>query len=138
MLSQRLLFVNVAKEMLKIGDKERAVEMLDMCQECVPEANFPLDITYMGFSNEYMVADMIETYYKADQPEKALELAERFSDQLFDSLYFFLQYYDFAKREFESCYNNLQYIAELAEHYGHKELSDSINGRFESLMETAE
>ena len=137
-LSQRLLFVNVAKEMLKIGDKERAVEMLDMCQECVPEANFPLDITYMGFSNEYMVADMIETYYKADQPEKALELAERFSDQLFDSLYFFLQYYDFAKREFESCYNNLQYIAELAEHYGHKELSDSINGRFESLMETAE
>ena len=137
-LSQRLLFVNVAKEMLKIGDKERAVEMLDMCQECVPEANFPLDITYMGFSNEYMVADMIETYYKADQPEKALELAERFSDQLFDSLYFFLQYYDFAKREFESCYNNLQYIAELAEHHGHKELSDSINARFESLMETEE
>ena len=137
-LSQRLLFVNVAKEMLKIGDKERAVEMLDMCQECVPEANFPLDITYMGFSNEYMVADMIETYYMADQPEKALELAERFSDQLFESLYFFLQYYDFAKREFESCYNNLQYIAELAEHHGHKELSDSINERFESLMETAE
>ena len=137
-LSQRLLFVNVAKEMLKIGDKERAVEMLDMCQECVPEANFPLDITYMGFSNEYMVADMIETYYMADQPEKALELAERFSDQLFESLYFFLQYYDFAKREFESCYNNLQYIAELAEHHGHKELSDSINGRFESLMETEE
>ena len=137
-LSQRLLFVNVAKEMLKIGDKERAVEMLDMCQECVPEANFPLDITYMGFSNEYMVADMIETYYMADQPEKALELAERFSDQLFESLYFFLQYYDFAKRECESCYNNLQYIAELAEHHGHKELSDSINGRFESLMEIAE
>ena len=137
-LSQRLLFVNVAKEMLKIGDKERAVEMLDMCQECVPEANFPLDITYMGFSNEYMVADMIETYYMADQPEKALELAERFSDQLFESLYFFLQYYDFAKREFESCYNNLQYIAELAEHHGHKELSDSINARFESLMEIAE
>ena len=137
-LSQRLLFVNVAKEMLKIGDKERAVEMLDMCQECVPEANFPLDITYMGFSNEYMVADMIETYYMADQPEKALELAERFSDQLFESLYFFLQYYDFAKREFESCYNNLQYIAELTEHHGHKELSDSINARFESLMETEE
>ena len=137
-LSQRLLFVNVAKEMLKIGDKERAAEMLDMCQECVPEANFPLDITYMGFSNEYMVADMIETYYMADQPEKALELAERFSDQLFESLYFFLQYYDFAKREFESCYNNLQYIAELAEHHGHKELSDSINARFESLMETEE
>ena len=134
-LSQRLLFVNVAKEMLKIGDKERAVEMLDMCQECVPEANFPLDITYMGFSNEYMVTDMIETYYNAGEPDKALELAERFSDQLFDSLYFFLQYYDFAKREFESCYNHLEFLADLTSHHGHKEFSDSINARFESLIE---
>ena len=133
-LSQRLLFVNVAKEMLKVGDKERAVEMLDMCQECVPEANFPLDITYMGFSNEYMVVDMIETYYDAGEPEKALALAERFSDQLFESLYFFLQYYDFAKREFESCYNNLQYMADLADHHGHKDFAKKINDRFESLM----
>ena len=133
-LSQRQLFVNVAKEMLKINDKERAVEMLDMCQECVPEVNFPLDITYLGFINEYMVVDMIETYYDAGAPEKALELAERFSDQLFDSLYFFLQYYDFAKREFESCYNNLQYMADLADHHGHKDFAKKINDRFESLM----
>jgi hypothetical protein len=137
-LSQRQLFVNVAKEMLKINDKERAVEMLDMCQECVPEVNFPLDITYLGFINEYMVVDMIETYYDAGAPEKALELAERFSDQLFDSLYFFLQYYDFAKREFESCYNNLQYLADLTEHHGDKEFADGINSRFEALMETEE
>ena len=137
-LSQRQLFVNVAKEMLKIGDKERAVEMLDMCQECVPESNFPLDITYLGFINEYMVVDMIETYYDAGAPEKALELAERFSDQLFESLYFFLEYYDFTKREFESCYNNLQYLAELTEHHGDKEFADGINSRFESLMETEE
>ena len=133
-LSQRQLFVNVAKEMLKINDKERAVEMLDMCQECVPEVNFPLDITYLGFINEYMVVDMIETYYDAGAPEKALELAERFSDQLFDSLYFFLQYYDFAKREFESCYNNLQYMSDLADHHGHKDFAKKINDRFESLM----
>ena len=64
-LSQRNVFVNAAKEMLKIGDRERAVELLDMCQECVQEENFPLDMTYLGFSNEYMVIDMIETYYLA-------------------------------------------------------------------------
>ena len=85
-----------------------------------------------------MVVDMIETYYDAGAPEKALELAERFSDQLFDSLYFFLQYYDFAKREFESCYNNLQYLADLTEHHGDKEFADGINSRFEALMETEE
>ena len=134
-LSQRQLFTNVAKEMLKIGDKERAVEMLDMCQECVPEENFPLDITYLGFSNEYMVVDMIETYYDAGAPEKALELAKKFSDQLFQSTYFFLQYYDFAKREFENCYNNLQYLSDLAEHHGDKEFAEGIRNRFNSLLD---
>ena len=134
-LSQRQLFTNVAKEMLKIGDKERAIEMLDMCQECVPEENFPLDITYLGFSNEYMVVDMIETYYDAGAPEKALELAKKFSDQLFQSTYFFLQYYDFAKREFENCYNNLQYLSDLAEHHGDKEFAEGIRNRFNSLLD---
>ncbi len=134
-LSQRQLFTNVAKEMLKIGDKDRAIEMLDMCQDCVPEETFPLDITYLGFSNEYMVVDMIETYYDAGAPEKALELAERFSDQLFQSTYFFLQYYDFAKREFENCYNNLQYLSDLAEHHGDKEFAEGIRNRFNSLLD---
>ena len=134
-LSQRQLFTNVAKEMLKIGDKERAVEMLDMCQDCVPEETFPLDITYLGFSNEYMVVDMIETYYDAGAPEKALELAKKFSDQLFQSTYFFLQYYDFAKREFENCYNNLQYLSDLAEHHGDKEFAEGIRNRFNSLLD---
>ena len=137
-LSQRLLFVNVAKEMLKIGDKERALEMLDMCQECVPESNFPLDITYLGFSNEYMVVDMIETYYDAGAPEKALALAERFADQLFDSVYFFLEYYDFAKKEFENCYNNLQYLSDLTEHHGDKEFAESIRNRFNSMLDVEE
>ena len=134
-LSQRQLFTNVAKEMLKIGDKERAIEMLDMCQDCVPEETFPLDITYLGFSNEYMVVDMIETYYDAGAPEKALELAKKFSDQLFQSTYFFLQYYDFAKREFENCYNNLQYLSDLAEHHGDKEFAEGIRNRFNSLLD---
>ena len=137
-LSQRLLFVNVAKEMLKIGDKERALEMLDMCQECVPESNFPLDITYLGFSNEYMVVDMIETYYDAGAPEKALALAERFADQLFDSVYFFLEYYDFAKKEFENCYSNLQYLSDLTEHHGDKEFAESIRNRFNSMLDVEE
>ena len=137
-LSQRLLFVNVAKEMLKIGDKERALEMLDMCQECVPESNFPLDIAYLGFSNEYMVVDMIETYYDAGAPDKALALAERFSDQLFDSVYFFLEYYDFAKKEFENCYNNLQYLSDLTEHHGDKEFAEGIRNRFNSMLDVKE
>ena len=134
-LSQRNLFVNAAKEMLKIGNSERAIELLDMCQECVPEENFPLDITYMGFSNEYMVLDMIETYYQAGAKEKALELAERFSEDIFVSAEFFLQYYDFAKREFDACYNCISYMAELADHFGDKTFAKSLRERFNTMLD---
>ena len=133
-LSQRNLFVNVAKEMLKIGDKERAVEMLDMCQECVPEENYPLDLIYLGFSNEYMVLDMIETYYKAGAHEKALELSKRFSDEIFLSTEFFLKNYELASREFESCFNCISYAADLADHYGDKEYATELRKKFNSMI----
>ena len=137
-LSQRNLFVNVAKELLKVGDKERAVEILDMCQECVPEENYPLDITYLGFSNEYMVLDMIETYYRAGASEKALELAKRFMEEIFVSSEFFLMNYDHAKREFDACYNCISYMAELADHFGDKEYASEIRDRFNSMLGTEE
>ena len=137
-LSQRNLFVNAAKEMLKIGDSERAVELLDMCQECVPEENFPLDITYLGFSNEYMVIDMIETYYQAGAYDKALELSKKFMDQIFVSSEFFLQFYDYAKKEFDACYNCISYVADLADHYGDKEYAAEVRSRFNSMLDIKE
>ena len=137
-LSQRNIFVNAAKEMLKIGDKERAVELLDMCQECVPVENFPLDMTYLGFSSEYMVIDMIETYYDAGAGDKALDLARRFTDELFVSTEFFLNWYDLAKREFESCYNCISYIADLTDHFGDGDFANEVRNRFNALLDIEE
>ena len=133
-LSQRNVFVNVAKELLKIGDAERAEEILDMCQECVPAENFPLDVTYLGFSNEYMVIDMIETYFRAGADQKAIDLAKRFIEELFVSTEFFLYNYDETKREFDACYNCISYVAELADHFGHKEYGAELRKRFNDLL----
>ena len=137
-LSQRQLFVNVAKEMLKAGDDARTIEILDVCQECVPEENFPLDMVYLGFSNEYMVLDMIELYYKAGAPEKALALAERFADSLMSSASFFLYNYDYAKREFDTCYTSLSYLAEIADMYGDKEFAENIRNDFNAMLDIPE
>jgi hypothetical protein len=134
-LSQRQLFLNAAWEMLEAGDDQRAIELLDMCQECVPEENFPLDITYLGLSNEYMVIDMIETYYIAGANEKAYELSKRFSEELFASVEFFLEFYDFAKKEFDACYNCISYLSELADHYGYAEYAEEVRERFNSMIE---
>ena len=137
-LSQRNLFVNAAKEMLKIGDTQRAVELLDMCQEYIPAENFPLDMTYLGFSNEYMVIDMIETYYNAGADDKALDLAKRFIDELFVSTEFFLNFYDYAKKDFESCYNCISYIADLTDYFEDGDFADEIRLRFNALLDIEE
>ena len=133
-LSQRNVFVNVAKELLKIGDAERAEEILDMCQECVPAENFPLDVNYLGFYNEYMVIDMIETYFRAGADQKALDLSKKFIEELFVSTEFFLYNYDETKREFDACYNCISYVAELADHFGHKEYGAELRKRFNDLL----
>ena len=129
-LSQRQIFVNVAKEMLKVGDKARAEEMMDMCQECVPEENFPLDIIYLGFSNEYMVLDMINIYYECGADQKASDLAYRFAADLMVSADFFLYNYDYARREFESCCAYLSELEDIADFYGNTDLASAIEKYF--------
>lgn len=135
-LSQRQIFVNVAKEMLKAGDMKRAVEILDMCQENVPEETYPLDMTYLGFSNEYMVIEMIESYYKAGAPEKARELAGKFAGQILPSAAFFLNHYDFARQNFEHCYNYIGILADVVEHYGDEQLAEDIRNSYNDIIGT--
>ena len=85
-----------------------------------------------------MVIDMIETYYKAGANEKALELAERFCEQLFESSYFFMYNYDYAKHQFESCFNCISYISDLADYFGDKEFATKIRDKFNAMLETEE
>ena len=42
--------------------------------------------------------------------------------------------YDETKREFDACYNCISYIAELADHFGHKEYGAAVRKRFNDLL----
>ena len=57
------------------------------------------------------------------------------AEQLFVSVGFFLEYYDLAKREFDACYNCISYLAELADHFGHKEYGLELRERFNSMLD---
>ena len=125
-MSQRMLYVTSAKEMLKEAERvrqeaaahgradaaaggeaariwtDRARELLDACMENVPEANFPLDAVYLGFSNELMVSDIIDLYFKVGEKEKAMDLAERFYGSLNGSLHFFGTFLDYSYDTFDT------------------------------------
>jgi tetratricopeptide (TPR) repeat protein len=66
--------------------------MLDMCQECVPEENFPYDMTYLGFTNEYYVLEMAELYYNFGERDKADAILYKFVDSLKKSQKFFREF----------------------------------------------
>ncbi len=133
-MSQRGVFVNCAKEMVKAGMNDKAEELLDKCQECVPESSFPLDMSYLGFINEHNVFEMIATYYAVGASEKALDLAQRFASELMVSANFYFGFYDYAQSNFEETCRYIFYLADVLEQNGHKEQADSIQAELEKIV----
>ena len=133
-MSQRLLFVNAAKEMLKVGDKARALELLNRCQECVPRENFPLDMSWMGFSNELMVLEMISLYYYSGDADSARALAADFSEELISASVFYAEFYDYCKREFDSERMVIASLVDMLMEEGDGELAKNIESSFKLAL----
>ena len=137
-LSQRQLFLTVANALIDIEEDEKALEIMDMCQECVPEENFPLETLSLGFSgNDYMVAQMVENYYFLGASDKARDLAVRMIGQLSDTAAFFLEFGDYGGSTFDTAGRLILYIADVMEQYGDKELANQAVSQFERMLHIA-
>ncbi len=135
-MSQRGLFVNAANAFLKAGEKDRALEMLEKCQMVVRRESYPLESIPVGFSgNDYMVCEMVDLYYRLGEVDKARELAVDFFNELLVSSRFYLEYYDYAKSEFELCGQYVYYLQDIADSRGDKDLAERIGSHFEALMD---
>ncbi len=136
-LSLRGLFVTVANAFIKAEEYDRALEMLDKCQEVM--RHFPLETVPLGFSgNDYMVVNMVEDYYRLGQKDKARELASRLSEQLLVSAKFYSEFYDVAKDEFELAGNYIYYLSDEMRKGGDTELSKSLTDSFLEMLGVSE
>ena len=137
-LSQRQLFVTVANALIDAGENEKALEIMDLCQENFPDGNFPLESIPLGFSsNDYMVIQMVENYYYLGERDRARELGLKLADGLLDSSRFYLEFYDYAASSFDGCHRCLVYLADVFKQYGDKELSDKLLDSLELLIRVA-
>ena len=134
-MSQRNLFLNAAEKLLQDGRKDRALEMLDMCVECVPEYNFPLDMTFLGFSNEYMVLRLVSMYYALGECDKARDIAGRFADELMVSADFFLSFYDYREDDFNNVFSYIQNLNYVYAANGDQALADELESRITNLID---
>jgi hypothetical protein len=136
-LSLRGLFVTVANAFIKAEEYDRALEMLDKCQEVM--RHFPLETVPLGFSgNDYMVVNMVEDYYKLGQKDKARELASQLSEQLLVSAKFYSEFYDVAKDEFELAGNYIYFLSDEMRKGGDAELSKSLTDSFLEMLGVSE
>ena len=136
-LSQRQYFLTVANALIDIKENEKALEVLDLCQEYFPEQNFPLESIPLGFSsNDYMVAQMAENYYYLGAADKARDLAARFADELLDTISFYMQWGSLGSAEFETASRVFLYVSDVCKQYGDTELSEAMMDSLEELLHT--
>ena len=135
-MSVRSVFMNSAKAFFKAGENDRALEMLDRCQEVM--ANYPLETVPLDLStNDYIIIEMIDMYYSLGEDGKARKLAVRLANDLTGAAKFYLEYFEFAQDQFELCANYIYYLADVFEDGGDKELSDQIKDNLSMLIKAA-
>lgn len=132
--SQRGMFVIAAREMVKAGRNDRALEMLDKCMEVIPEENFPLGMMEFGFTNEQYVLEIISMYYELGQPEKGRAIADRFTEEMMQSAVFYLQFYGYARDMYEDACRYVFYAADIMNVNGDTERSDEIVAELNAIV----
>ena len=60
-ISLRLVFSRLAESYIRIGEKEKAKDILDKCMEVVPENNIPFDLFTMYLAENYYMVEDYET-----------------------------------------------------------------------------
>ena len=134
-ISQRQLFQICANALIDIHEDEKALEMLDLCQECIPADTYPLESIPLGFTgNDYMVLQMVDTYYFLGAPEKARELGFRIAEDLLASARFYLEFYDLASSEFDSCSRCLFYLSDVMKQYGDTDAATRLEDSLDLLV----
>jgi len=82
MMNIRNTFDRLAESLVEQGQKDKAVQVLDRCNELIPNSI----VTY-----NYFALRMSETYFKAGQPAKAKEMIETIMDNYKGDLNYYFQ-----------------------------------------------
>ena len=135
-MSIRGMLANAATAFMDAGENDRAVEILDLSVRAM--RRYPYDTIALGFTaNDFMVINIIESYFALGEREKALEIAKQMSSELLTTARFYLEFYDIARDEFVMTGNCIYYLAEVLSDAGEQEMSKSVTGMLEKMMSAA-
>lgn len=132
-MSVRQVFATAARSMYASGYTREAVELLDRGMEATRQ--LPLESISIGFvANDYMMIDIIAQYYKYGEREKADKYAGLLGDEMVKTAGFYLDFYGYAKNDFETSMQYLYFLADEVEKGGNKELASDLKERARTLI----
>ena len=127
-MSLRNMFVSAANAFIAAGENDRAEQMLDKCQQVLKPKEYPYDNSILGWgSNALFPIEMVKDYYALGKPEKAKALASELTNELTESIRFYLDFYPMCKSDFEYNCNLIYYMTnDVIRKAGDKDFADEI------------
>jgi len=127
----RDMHTRLAEALIEKGDNQKAIEVIDYCNNLAPHSKLPYDIFTVG---------MIEAYYKAGALEKGNSLAADYTKVCEGSLDYYLgfpmdkvQYLD---REIRYNLEILNQMNRLTNRYNQTELNEQIDSAFQRYYQS--
>ncbi|MCQ2182309.1 MAG: DUF2723 domain-containing protein [Bacteroidales bacterium] len=130
------LFVSCCNAFMKAGESDRALEMLDKSREVMK--NYPIESIPLGFSsNDYMIVETIDAYYRLGEADKARALAASLGADLLTTARFYLEFYEWAKDDFEMAGNYIYILSDTLKMAGDVEMARTIEDAFMEMISVA-
>ena len=122
-------FMRTAKALVRSGEKEKAIELLDKCMVEFPDEKFSYDMYMIPF---------IEVYYDAGAIEKANAMTERVFEIYNQNINYYNRLSDRLVKYYEQDYNQalgvIQQLGVMAREYKQVELNQKIDSVFQEHL----
>ncbi|MFA5324566.1 MAG: DUF2723 domain-containing protein [Bacteroidales bacterium] len=133
----RDMFVQTAEKLIKEGEKEKAVTLLDRCVDIMPAENFPYNVSMLHSINEISIIKIVEQYLICGEKDKAKSVADQFVLETFQTIEYFIspRGNDMIYKEgVDANISFLYYLIHTLKNNGAEEYAATIEAKIVSLL----
>jgi len=128
-LNYRNVFGSLARSLMAINEKEKAVKTVDRCLEVLPEDKVPHQINSVP---------MVEVYFMCGEKEKGVKLADRLIEVFVEYLEYYKsldkKFFKMTDEEVRRNFYGLQVLQNMGSRYNVKEIGDKATAELEKLQ----
>ena len=129
------MFVTCSDFYLKLGQDERVKAILDKYRQVMQ--HYPMEAIPIGLSGADLAAiDVMENYIKIGCVDEARSMALEYSKEILTTAAFYLEFYRYAKSDFDQCSSFIYYFANRLRQNGVEDLADQVENLLDQMVKS--